>query len=167
MMPKPVTLKVCGVPGALSVMLTTPFLTPSAVAVNRTNTVHVPPAATATTTWHAIGVETTEKSPLAVTPVIVSDEVPVFCTVTSSTELGTPSGEEPRSNGPPRIVTAGCANAAELRTASALISATRASVFSIIFLLRETKLQLQFRQKLKSRPRASMSTNAIVVLLPA
>ena len=75
--PVPVSATVCGLPTALSVMVTTPVLVPVAVGLKVTLRVQLAPAATfepQVLVW--------EKSPLAVMPVMLRAAFPVLLSVT-------------------------------------------------------------------------------------
>jgi hypothetical protein len=89
-MPVPLRLTVCGLPAALSVIVTSPVLGPSAVGVNRTLMVQLEPAARV-----APQVVVREKS-LALAPVItmlemVKTALPMFLTVTELAALVVPT----------------------------------------------------------------------------
>jgi len=84
--PVPVKLMVCGLPDALSTMLTEPVREPVAVGLNVTLMVQLAPARTAPPQ-----VVVCAKSPLAEMLVILSDALPELVSVTDCAALGVPT----------------------------------------------------------------------------
>jgi hypothetical protein len=86
----PSKVTVCGLPAALSVMVTAPVRVPVAVGVNVTLIVQLPPTAT-----KLPQVFVCPKSPLAAILEMLSDEIPMFVNVTVSAALVVPTGVPP------------------------------------------------------------------------
>src|SRR5579863_8609441 len=89
--PSPARLTVCGLPGALSVMVKVPVRLPEAVGTKLTSIVQLAPAASALVVEQLVP-GATLKSPLAAIAVMLSGAAPLLVSVTPTAVLVVPTG---------------------------------------------------------------------------